>query len=251
MSSRPAKRQKRSTKGRAQPDEAKVEARPATSAAIDVALALELFRGDETAWYLPAVDVLEAAAEAIDTDTEAPEFDEIQRMADTVRRWGARILASEAQAAGAGGSNAESEWMRKVVKSGTLTDRVAALTLQVQTSPIYHLAQISTLVAMACKSNSREAQMSMQGVKDLFVTNLLPDRRMRSLEQQPPAVLRALCNRCKAAQGGIDPEGGLAVAFVFEEELKTKYSAFVAALEVRLDSFHCTLRAAPAPHCCV
>ena len=218
----------------------------APSSSLDVALSLGVFRGgDDAQWWAAADEVAMAACESAEGDAAATAHanqDEISRLADTVRRWGSRLLTLETDdfAAGAGGG-ADAEWMKTVVKSGTLTDRVAALTLQVQTSPLHHLKEISTLVAMTAKSNSREAQMSVQGVKDLFVTNLLPERRLRTLAQQPVELLRALSARCEAARGGHDIRGGLAVAFVFEEDLKAKYSIFVASLEVRICSLALSL----------
>ena len=47
-------------------------------------------------------------------------------------------------------------WLRTVLSSGTLSDRVAALTLLIQESPVHTLGPLSSLLAMASKKGKRE-----------------------------------------------------------------------------------------------
>ena len=52
-------------------------------------------------------------------------------------------------------------WMRTVLKSGTLPDKMAALTILIQDSPIHGLGSIDTLVNMAKKKGRREALLAI------------------------------------------------------------------------------------------
>jgi ribosome biogenesis protein MAK21 len=70
-------------------------------------------------------------------------------------------------------------FLRTLLKSGTLTDRVSALTLLVQESPVHAEKTFTTLMSMARKNNRKEAVMTIASVKDLFVNSLLPDRKLK------------------------------------------------------------------------
>ena len=48
-------------------------------------------------------------------------------------------------------------WLRTVLSSGTLSDKVAALTLLVQESPVHTLSSLDSLLAMASKKGKRES----------------------------------------------------------------------------------------------
>ena len=47
-------------------------------------------------------------------------------------------------------------WLKTVLSSGTLGDKVAALTLLVQESPVHTLSSLDTLLTMAAKKGKRE-----------------------------------------------------------------------------------------------
>lgn len=74
------------------------------------------------------------------------------------------------------------KWFETVKESGTLTDKVSALCLAVQESPLHNLQHFETLISMAKKHNRREAVMAIDGIKDAFLGNgedsgLLPSKR--------------------------------------------------------------------------
>lgn len=48
-------------------------------------------------------------------------------------------------------------WLRTVLSAGTLGDKVAALTLLVQESPVHTLVSLDSLLAMASKKGKRES----------------------------------------------------------------------------------------------
>ena len=74
--------------------------------------------------------------------------------------------------------------MRKVVASGVLSDKVAALTLQTQKSPVHNAATLDTLLNMVSKKGRREALLALKEVKQLFLEELLPDdRKLKTFSQ--------------------------------------------------------------------
>ena len=51
-------------------------------------------------------------------------------------------------------------WMKTVLTSGTLSDKIAALTVLVQESPLHGLQHLETMINMAKKKGKREAHMA-------------------------------------------------------------------------------------------
>ena len=93
--------------------------------------------------------------------------------------WKADVAAFE----GAKGSkrSADDRFMKMTLSSGTLTDKVAAMTLMVQESPMHRVKTMDILMAMAKKKGRRESQVAIEALKDLFLNSLLPgDRKLRS-----------------------------------------------------------------------
>ncbi|RKP08292.1 CBF/Mak21 family-domain-containing protein, partial [Thamnocephalis sphaerospora] len=76
-------------------------------------------------------------------------------------------------------------FLRTLLKSGTLTDRVSALTLLVQESPVHAGKTFASLMSMARKNNRKEAVMTIATVKDLFTSSLLPERKLKYFREQP------------------------------------------------------------------
>jgi ribosome biogenesis protein MAK21 len=74
-------------------------------------------------------------------------------------------------------AHSEEAWMKTVMKSGTVTDKLAAITLLIQAAPLFRIKHVDTLLGMATKKNRREAVMAIDTLKDLFTTNLLPSDR--------------------------------------------------------------------------
>ena len=75
-------------------------------------------------------------------------------------------------------SKSDEKWINDVIKSGTLSDKVAALALRVQESPIHHIESLDILINMASKKEQRTSQLSLEALKDLLINSLLPDRKL-------------------------------------------------------------------------
>ncbi|KAJ3088334.1 hypothetical protein HK102_008997 [Quaeritorhiza haematococci] len=116
-------------------------------------------------------------------------------------------------------SSADKEFVSTVLKSGTVTDRVSALTLLVQEAPIHSLntLQNNLLNGMARKKARREAILAMDSIKDLMVNTLLPDRKLKYFCDQP------------LASPVVTPKH--LVFWYFEDSLKKIYFEFLRLIE--------------------
>nr|XP_056709327.1 CCAAT/enhancer-binding protein zeta [Euleptes europaea] len=120
-----------------------------------------------------------------------------------------------------------SAWMKTVVSSGTLADRMAAMTLLTQDAAVHSLHFIETLVNMIKKKGSRrQSLMAMDTFKELLMTHLLPDnRKLRTFSQHPFGTLE------KISSGNKDSRDRRLILWYFEHHLKHWVAEFVQVLE--------------------
>ena len=73
------------------------------------------------------------------------------------------------------------------MSTGTLSDKISALTLSVQESPVHNMKALEGLVGLASKRSRGQAVEVLGALKDLFGPgNLLPsDRKLRAFASQP------------------------------------------------------------------
>ncbi len=74
-----------------------------------------------------------------------------------------------------------------IMSTGTLSDKISALTLSVQESPVHNMKALESLVGLASKRSRGQAVEVLGALKDLFGPgNLLPsDRKLRTFAGQP------------------------------------------------------------------
>ncbi|KAF4040341.1 CBF/Mak21 family [Phytophthora infestans] len=121
-----------------------------------------------------------------------------------------------------GKMSSDDKYLSTMMKSGTLADRVAALTLTSQASPLHSLVRIGQLITMASKKARRESLMAVDSLKDLFLNNLLPDEaKLRFFHQHP----------LHAAQNS----PAHLVLYFFEHCLKTAYAQLTGVLAAGMD----------------
>ncbi|KAI9104557.1 CBF/Mak21 family-domain-containing protein [Phlyctochytrium arcticum] len=115
--------------------------------------------------------------------------------------------------------SADQEFISTVLKSGTVTDKISAVTLLIQESPVHTLGLLRDHLVhgMARKKSRREAVMAIDSVKDLLMGTLLPDRKLRYFRDQP---LRAK---------NVSPQH--LVQWYFEDGLKKVYFDFIKLVE--------------------
>jgi ribosome biogenesis protein MAK21 len=67
-----------------------------------------------------------------------------------------------------------------MLKSGTLKDRLATLSVLIEESPIHAIKSLDTLFKMAGKENRNEAIQAVESLKNLMIELLLPpDRKLK------------------------------------------------------------------------
>ncbi|KAG7381620.1 hypothetical protein PHYPSEUDO_005778 [Phytophthora pseudosyringae] len=121
-----------------------------------------------------------------------------------------------------GKMSSDDKYLATMMKSGTLSDRVAALTLTSQASPLHSLLRVGQLIGMASKKARRESLMAVDSLKDLFLNNLLPDdAKLRFFHQHP----------LRAAQ----KSPAHLVLWFFEHCLKTAYAQLAGVLASGMD----------------
>ncbi|RKP26604.1 CBF/Mak21 family-domain-containing protein [Syncephalis pseudoplumigaleata] len=76
-------------------------------------------------------------------------------------------------------------FLRTLLKSGTLTDKVSALTLLIQESPVHAVKTFASLLAMCRKKSRKEAVMTIASMKDFLTSSGLPDRKLVYFQDQP------------------------------------------------------------------
>jgi ribosome biogenesis protein MAK21 len=96
-----------------------------------------------------------------------------------------------------------------------VSDRVASLTLLVQESPVHRTAYLDQLLTMAAKQSRRESMPVLLALQDLFLSDLLPDRKLLFFREN---VLRQ------------PPDFEQEVLFQFEHTLKLAYASYIKAL---------------------
>jgi hypothetical protein len=142
--------------------------------------------------------------------------------------------ASQAEARATISGTSDEKWMRSAVKKGTSGDKLAAMTLLVQHSPLHSLRYIDGLLAIASKKSRRESQQAIDALKDLFIANLLPPtRRLQTFASHSSSAALLLGKRVP----NIVPSSSLSsktaeilVWWAFEDELKKRYAAFLRTL---------------------
>ncbi|XP_044516557.1 CCAAT/enhancer-binding protein zeta isoform X2 [Gracilinanus agilis] len=124
-----------------------------------------------------------------------------------------------------GGSS--STWMKAIVSSGTLGDRLAAMILLIQDDAIHTLQFVETLVNLIQKKGSKgQSLMALDTFKELLITDLLPDnRKLRTFNQHPFNKLE------KLSSGNRDTRDRRLILWYFEHQLKHLVAEFVQALE--------------------
>ncbi|XP_035534472.1 CCAAT/enhancer-binding protein zeta [Morone saxatilis] len=122
---------------------------------------------------------------------------------------------------------ANSNWMKSVVSSGVLADRMAAMTVLIQDAPVHTLEHVENLVSMVKKKGSRRmGLMALDTLRELLLSDLLPEhRKLRHFAQHPFDQLE------EKASGNRDARDRRLILWYFEHQLKHNVAEFVMALD--------------------
>ncbi|MEE6475246.1 hypothetical protein FKM82_010667 [Ascaphus truei] len=122
---------------------------------------------------------------------------------------------------------ANSAWMKTVVSTGTLGDRMAAMTVLIQDAAVHTLQFVEGLVTFVRKKGSRRQNlMALDTFKDLLISDLLPDnRKLHTFVQHPFNKLEVV------SSGNRDARDRRLLYWYFEDQLKKHVAEFVKVLE--------------------
>jgi ribosome biogenesis protein MAK21 len=132
-------------------------------------------------------------------------------------------------------SGASRNFYNTVITSGTLSDKISALTLAVQESPIHNKQALESLFSMSKKRSRTQAIDVLRALKDLMAqSTLLPDsRRLYSFSTQPK-LLRTVKHLRNWREGDKLPKGiteEYLIPWAFESWLKEQYFEMLQTLE--------------------
>ncbi|XP_039254152.2 CCAAT/enhancer-binding protein zeta-like [Styela clava] len=123
-------------------------------------------------------------------------------------------------------------WMKTVISSGTLSDKVAAYTLMLQNAPVHNYWCLDTFLAMLRKKGKREAVIGLEALRDIFLSELLPEsKRLRHFHSQPVESLKQVFNDESNNFNAKRVEIQRRVIFwAYEDLLKNSYKQLVDSL---------------------
>ncbi|KAG5188720.1 hypothetical protein JKP88DRAFT_353331 [Tribonema minus] len=166
-----------------------------------------------------------AAAAAPAPPHERAPAEVVRRLRDAA----AALLAKEVAAWDHGAEKRQTgddRYLSQVLKSGTLSDKISALTMRCKESPVHRLADLDKLVELATKHDRRTAQMAQEALKDLFISDLLPDeRRLVPFRERPLLQFEEWAPNFK------EQAAKTLLMWYFEGELLRRYGALVTALD--------------------
>ena len=143
----------------------------------------------------------------------------------------AELAAAERSASsvtGKGRSSAEAAWLRLVRTAGTAADKVAAALVTAQQDPVANLKAIDALLDLAdgarTAGGKRGAGQALDALRDLFIGALMPNRKLRRLEDQP-------CDELLARHSvGSATRRRYLLLWAFEDALKQRHGRLLACL---------------------
>ena len=123
-----------------------------------------------------------------------------------------------------GQTSNDDKYLATMMKSGTLADRIAAMTVAIQASPIHNIHRVLQLLAMAKKKSRRESQLAMDSLKDLFLHTYLPDDRKLHYFQ-------AQCSTRANNDDGASPPPATLALWYLEHCIKQAFAEFLQVVE--------------------
>ncbi|KAK5120922.1 hypothetical protein LTR85_005706 [Meristemomyces frigidus] len=161
-----------------------------------------------------------------------------QHTLDDLHSYATTLLAAENAAYNASHLSGSSshKFLSTIMASGTLEDKVSALTLLVQESPLHTMKAFENLVGLAKKKSRNQALMAVAALKDLLGQGVvLPsDRKLRAFAKQP-ALLAALQGKGTKWTSGEPLPGGIEkkhmIFWAYEDWLKRTYFELLQILE--------------------
>ncbi|KAH9475490.1 Ribosome biogenesis protein NOC1 [Psilocybe cubensis] len=135
-------------------------------------------------WY-NALPTLDYSSSASTTITPAQLSSLSQKAAELHEKDISTFLTSSSS----NSSSSEASFLAKIISSGTLSDRLSALTLLVQSSPLHNIKALETLRTMAergkGKGGREESLKALRCIVDWWVGGGAPNRKLKYFRDQP------------------------------------------------------------------
>ncbi|KAI8958766.1 CBF-domain-containing protein [Daldinia sp. FL1419] len=133
------------------------------------------------------------------------------------------------------------KFMSTIMSSGTMSDKVSALTLAIQESPIHNVKALENLIGLSAKRSRGQALSALAALVDLFGPGMIlpPDRRLRLFSSQSGLVGTLQKHDVKTWSAGQKLPGKITkehlISWAFEDWLKEAYFKMIQNLEVWCD----------------
>ncbi|KAI5919505.1 CBF/Mak21 family-domain-containing protein [Camillea tinctor] len=150
----------------------------------------------------------------------------------------------EADATAYGNTNATSssqKFMSTIMSSGTMSDKVSALTLSVQESPVHNVKAIENLISLGAKRSRGQALAALAALVDLLGPGMIlpSDRRLRTFASQLGLIGTLQKYAIKSWSASQELPGKITkehlIMWVFEDWLKEAYFKMIQSLETWCD----------------
>ena len=161
-----------------------------------------------------------------------------QRSIDELHKYATSLLETESATYNASHMTGSSshKFLSTIMSSGTLEDKVSALTLMVQESPLHTMKAFENLLGLARKKSRNQALMALAAIKDLLGQGVvLPgDRKLRAFAKQQ-GILGSLQGKHAKWYKGDPLPGGIQeihlLIWAYEDWLKRTYFEILQVLE--------------------
>ena len=126
------------------------------------------------------------------------------------------------------GPSSELTWAKSILSKGAFADKLAGHVLLTQNSPCHNLDSLHSLVQMTSSKGKRECFLSLDKLKELFITELLPSNR--KLKPFAESVIDVPQEKPNAGTESRKRCIKLILAY-YEDQLRTSYRRFVESVE--------------------
>ncbi|KAK3330272.1 CBF/Mak21 family-domain-containing protein [Apodospora peruviana] len=156
-----------------------------------------------------------------------------------LKAYAEKLLSEDASTYGAMQASSSSQrFMSTIMSSGTLSDKVSALTLSIQESPVHSCKAFESLIGLAGKRSRGQAIAALGALVDLLGNgDVLPnDRRLRTFNSQPSLLWSLQGHGATLWTEGKPLPGKVTkshlMVWAFEDWLKAAYFRIIQLLEV-------------------
>ncbi|XP_056176264.1 protein SLOW WALKER 2 [Syzygium oleosum] len=173
-------------------------------------------------WYVEAEELEAKVVGEKGKKLEVSNVDEWKAVVEEKRKLGERLMAQYAQDyESSRGQSGDVKMVVTTQRSGTAADKVSAFSVMVGDNPIANLRSLDGLIGMVTsKVGKRHALTGFEVLKELFISSLLPERKLKTLLQRP-------LNHLPETKDGYS----LLLFWYWEDCLKQRYERFIVALE--------------------